>query len=178
MRPPRQYAVLLLLPLTLPLGACGGCGGDDGVTDDGPDAEVQPDSNGATVCPSLAEPQLTIDSYPATVSGSVQGEGADLAVEQGICEVEALFLGEFYPVTGEDAAVALTGLQPGAEYVVVLDAPDDDLGFYVVTGCDPATSEIAAGQCILFDDQSLGGERNLFTAPAGGEAWIVVDTTQ
>jgi hypothetical protein len=167
---------VLVAPLAL-LGACGGCGDDDapGRPDAADvDAAEPPDALPA-LCAELLEPVATFTAYPATYTGDVLGAGADLHVPEGRCDVESdRDNPAWFDQVGEDVAIRLDNLTVGATYAVSLRT-DVDLGFYVVTGCDPDTSAPAAGQCLVFDDNSNFGEDNYFTAPAG-PVWIVVDS--
>src|SRR5688572_23308330 len=122
MRTRRLSLMLLLLPLSLPLAACGGCGGDDGDDTAAPDAPIEPDA-GVGLCAELVTPLETVDSYPAFVTGDVIGEGADIRVEDGVCDVEDFFADEYFDPIGEDTVVALTGLEAGVVYGVRLDSP-------------------------------------------------------
>lgn len=146
-------SVLLLIPA---------CGDDASTGDDtGPDADP-----GA--CEGLGDPAGSITSYPGSFSGTVAGAGADLTVAEGTCTVD-----DFYDPVGEDVVVSLGGLTSGQKYAVVLDATDD-LGFYVLSGCEVADGMVT-GACDVFEDVSLAGEQHTFTA-SGETAWIVVDT--
>lgn len=165
----RAHHHLLLLAL---LPACGGGGGGTApdADDSGPDAET---FTGA--CAELGAPLETVDSYPAQVSGTITGAGADLAVAEGVCTVE----GDpseptwFDPV-GEDVVIRLDNLATGTDYAVIVDTAED-LGFYVVTGCDATAGGPVEGQCARFDDRNAAGESAAFTA-TGDTAWVVVDT--
>ena len=167
--------VLLPLLVVLPLGACGDDGG--GAPDASvPDAEVpDPDATPRPACAELGDPAATISSYPGSAAGTVVGAGADLQVAEGVCTVEG-DPGDpsYYAPIGEDAVVALAGLTPGTRYGVVLDSADD-LGFYVITGCDEDAGGPVAGQCHVFDDRTALGERHSFT-PDAADAFVVVDT--
>lgn len=151
-----------LLPALLLAFALSACG-DDG-PGAGPDADPGPGA-----CAALGAIATSLDSYPATFSGTVIGGGADLHVAEGVCTEEA-----FFDPTGEDIVVALTNLTAGTAYGVVL-ASEVDLGFYVLTDCGAiATGEVTGG-CPLFEDGTLTGESNDFVAPASGTVWLVID---
>lgn len=155
MKRPLLYSLLLVL-------ATAACGDDAATGDDAPDADL------GSVCAGLGAPTGTIAAYPGSYSGSVVGAGADLTVPEGTCTVE-----NYYEPIGEDLVVGLSGLRSGQLYAVVLDSADD-LGFYVLSGCDVADG-VVGGSCDVFEDVSFGGEEYTFTA-SGETAWIVVDT--
>lgn len=160
----------LLLPLLL-VAACGDDGGSS--PDSGPpDAEPPPPDAQPPACTELDDPAGTIASYPGSFSGTVLGAGANLMVAQGVCEVEE----SYYEPIGEDAVIALTGLTAGTEYGVIVDSADD-LGFYVITGCEESARGPVAGQCALFDDRTTRGEAHVFT-PDAADAFVVVDTAE
>jgi hypothetical protein len=160
--------VTLLCALALPLAACGG--GDDGGTPDAGD-----DASGT--CPSVETPTSSVTHFPASYSGSLKSSTNNLHVASGVCttEVDPGDGNKWYDETGPDNVLHLTGLTPNTVYGVVLECTDD-LGFYVITGCDAAAGNPGAGQCLLFDDEFLGSDEATFTAPTTGEVWIVVDT--
>lgn len=162
---------LLTLPLSLPLlltAACGG-GGDN---KDKPDASTSVDvdaSIAADVCTANGGPATTLSAYPAIYAGNVLGAGADYSVAEGICLDER----SHFSQEGEDQAIRLNNLTPGAPYVVeVVSAAD--LSFYVVTDC--AGAEIVANDCLLFaDQQPTKPELADFAAPDSGTVYIIVD---
>lgn len=167
---------LVLISLLLPLAAaCGDDGGGGGDDDPGVDAAPdEPDAPPAATCAELDAPLMTVSSYPAMVTGNVTGGGADVDVGDGVCAEQ----GGFYaPEVGEDVVVALTGLTAGASYGVILET-DDDLGFYVITGCNEAGTGPGDGQCLTYIDDSVVGERETFTAPADGVAYVVIDNAE
>ncbi len=153
----RHLLPALLLAVALPA-----CGGDDGAAT--PDA-----GDGPGECSAIGTIATTLDSYPATYSGTVIGGGADLHVAEMVCTEES-----FYDPTGEDVVIALTNLTPGSAYGVVVES-DSDLGFYIVTDCGAITDGEVTGGCPLFEDGTLAGELNTFVAPASGSAWLVID---
>lgn len=151
-----------LIPVAALLAAA--CGGDDG--DDGNNPDAGPDAPTGGACGVEA---TTLSTYPATFSGAVVGAGDDLDVGAGACADERGYYGPY----GEDQVIALTGLTAGATYVVELDT-EEDLGVYVTTTC--AGGAPATGACLLLVDQSLAFERGEFVGPAGGAAFLIVDT--
>lgn len=143
----------------LPVVACGG--DDDGGGGD------------ENLCPEMTTPSASIESYPGEYSGTTMGGGADLSVAEMGCADEGA--GWYEPV-GEDVVVALANLTPGQLYGVVLDSGQEDLGYYVVSGCDVALAGPAPGECMAFNDGTDFGEAGAFSAPESGDAWVVVDS--
>jgi hypothetical protein len=99
---------------------------------------------------------------------------ADLIVAEGICDVEDVF-DPWPPMIGEDLVVHLTNLEPLTTYDVSLES-NPDIGFYVISGCDPETAQPGAGQCQSVHEITPDGEEGTLSAPDGGELWIVIDT--
>lgn len=158
-----------LAALALPL-ALAACGDDGGPGTPGGDAAPDPGADASALCAEFAAPAETVSSYPASVSGDLSGAGAELSVAETVCLDER----RYYEQIGEDQVVHLSGLTPGAEYVLRLRA-GADLSFYVATGCDPAAAGPVSGQCLLFVDQALGREYGEFVASDAGEAFVVID---
>jgi hypothetical protein len=162
--------------LALPLAACGG--DDDGASPDAstqdPDADNSPDA-APSACHEVDSPTATI-AVPGDYSGTITGGGADLTAPEGACAQEGADPDSpfWWEEAGEDVVVQLTGLTAGSVYTVDLVATDeDDLGFYVITGCDNGAP--GTGQCPLFVDDMLAGEFWGFEA-TGTTAYVVVDT--
>ena len=149
------------------------CGGSDSKQQ--PDATILPDGPNFTgACAELGNPVSTISSYPGMYAGTVNGAGSNLRVDDGVCTNQVGgAMGYFDPV-GEDTVVKLTGLTVGTNYGVQL-VTDEDLSFYVITGCDGTAGGPTAGQCDTFDDARLTTETASFTATAT-EEYVVVDT--
>lgn len=160
---------LAIATLLVGLAACGGSDSKQ------PDATVLPDGpNFAGACAELGNPVSTISSYPGMYAGTVNGAGSNLRVDDGVCTNQVGgAMGYFDPV-GEDTVVKLTGLTVGTSYGVQL-VTDEDLSFYVISGCDGAAGGPTAGQCDAFDDARLTTETASFTATAT-EEYVVVDT--
>lgn len=153
------------------LAACGGGGGtgDDGVSHDAAMPDAAPPDALYPACAEFATPEQTLDMLPLAVMGDLAGDGADIAAP--ICAVVDAPFGQ--SSDGADAVFAVTGLDPGQPYVVRLSS-DDDLAFYVVTGCSAATGP-AGDECLLFEDaQTSQPEVGLFT-PTTSEVYVVVD---
>jgi hypothetical protein len=75
---------------------------------------------------------------------------------------------------GPDQVVLVDGLVPGTSYVVRLSS-DDDLLFYVATGCAGGAGPTTE-QCLLFQDATTSGaEVGTFVAP-GPSVYVIVDT--
>jgi hypothetical protein len=163
--------------LGLALAACGG-GDDDGGGGDNPggaDGGADgPDSGGGlpSECAEILAPVGTIDSYPGSFEGATIGGGADLSNPMGVCGENAA---DWYEEVGEDVVVALTGLEPGAPYAVTVDSAED-VGVYVVTGCQALNAGPAEGECLGYADLTAAGEQVGFVAPESGVAWAVVDS--
>ena len=162
--------------LGLALAACGG-GDDDGGGGDNPggadSGAVGPDSNDLPAeCAELVAPVGTIDSYPGSYDGATIGGGADLSNPQGVCGENAA---DWYEQVGEDVVVQLTGLTPGAPYAVTVDS-EEDVGVYVVTGCQALNAGPAEGECLGYADSTAVGEQIGFVGPESGIAWAVVDS--
>jgi len=154
----------LVMSLGLAVAACGDDGGTPSI-DAGPDA-VDIDAPAAGVC---GTPAATISTFPGMFTGATIGNGRHSVVAEGACAVEP----GYYGADGEDQVVALTGLTAGATYLVNLTT-DEDLSFYVATSCD--ASGPASGACLLHVDQYLRNESGVFTAPASGSVYIIVDS--
>jgi hypothetical protein len=172
MRQLRTVFILSILGLSV---AAAGCGDDDDDGGDadaavGPDAADSPDADVGAACPEFETPAGTISSVPGSFDGDVVGAGADLQVAEGVCTVES----SFFTQEGVDQVVAVTGLTAGTDYVARIRAAAD-LSMYVATECDTTTGGPAAGECLLFADAALGREFGAFTAPADGQAFVVVD---
>jgi hypothetical protein len=161
-----------VLLIALAAAACGGKSSSNPDAASGnPDASTTPDGPAAGACAEFAAPAGTI-ALPGTFDGSVVGKGADLSVAMGACATE---VDDFYfEPKGEDTVVKVTGLTSGSKYGVVLTT-DDDLSFYVATGC--MNGSPGAGQCAVFDDASYTTEAAAFTASAA-EEYIVIDNSE
>ncbi len=134
----------------------------------GPDADL-PDAEPTGPCTEFLAPSAVLDFYPATHQGDILGAGADFTVAAMACTKELTY----WDPSGEDLVVRLDGLTAGTAYAVTIDAASD-LSFYVTQGC--TDGNIATGDCILFTDDTIGGvEAGDFTAPASGQAFVVVD---
>ncbi|HEY4055995.1 MAG TPA: hypothetical protein VGM39_05275, partial [Kofleriaceae bacterium] len=86
-----------LLPTLLAVAACGG-GGGGGDDTSGDDA-----GSNVNAC---AMATLTIDGGAGMVTGALKGAGADVSAAEMSCADEQAY----YPPTGEDVVVSLTGL--------------------------------------------------------------------
>src|SRR5690349_3385879 len=167
----------MTLFLGLALAACGGGdddGGNGGDDPGGPDGGAGGPDGGdlPAECAELLAPVGTIDSYPGSFDGATVGGGADLGNPQGVCGENAA---DWYEQIGEDVVVQLTGLTPGAPYAVTVNT-EEDLGVYVVTGCQALNAGPAEGECLGYADSTAGGEQIGFVAPESGIAWAVVDS--
>jgi hypothetical protein len=152
---PSALAVALAFALSLALSACG----SSETTPDAPVAQVG--MCGAAVA--------TIATLPGEYTGATIGAGAELAVAEGACAEERGWFGS----NGEEQVIDVTGLTPDAYYVVEL-VTDEDLSFYVASGCDlvgPRREE-----CLLHVDTTLARELAEVKAPATGQFAIVVDS--
>lgn len=126
--------------------------------------------DGFPACAEFASPIATIDTLPLSLEGDLAGAGDDL-LSPGACAVIDAPFG--MASIGADAVVELDNLDAGTEYVVRL-AADDDLAFYVVTGCGSAAGP-TDDECLLFVDATTAtAEVGRFTAP-GGPVFVVVD---
>ena len=112
-----------------------------------------------------------IASYPGTYMGTVVGGGADLTVGMGECTAETGDL--WFDPVGEDVIVKLGGLTVGKNYVITLTTMDD-LSFYVVGSCPPATGNVTG--CLNFTDETFTNEAGVFVATAT-EHYLVVDAS-
>jgi hypothetical protein len=138
-------------------------GGPPPPVDAGPDVE-----HGA--CREVATPSQRVTGLPSRIAGSLTGAGADMVSPRACAEVVAPF---GTVSAGPDQVVAIDGLSPGAEYTVRLES-DEDLSFYVVTGCSSEGGP-TAGECLLFVDETTERvEVGRFVAPAT-TAYVVVD---
>jgi hypothetical protein len=157
----RGWALLVAISI---VAACDG--GGDAMPDAGP-----PSGDGAqAACREIGTPAYTASSLPMRIDGDLVGAGADLESPAACAEVDAPF-GAIS--AGADQVIEVTGLEPGAEYRVRLEA-DEDLAFYVVTGCSSADGPTDS-DCLLFVDASSDRvETGRFVAPAA-TAFIVVD---
>lgn len=148
--------------LVLALGVAGACGGG-GKSPDAAASDAPPSGS----CGSAAG---TIASVPGEFTGATVGAGANLAVAELTCLDQRTWLGS----NGEDQVVEVDGLAPGTVYVVDL-VTDEDLAFYVATGCDGGGPLEMA--CLLFVDQTAGDERGEFVAPPSGTVSVIVDSS-
>lgn len=148
--------------LVLVVAVAGGCGGGGKTPDAGP-ADA-PTTNG-----SCGTPAGTIASVPGEFTGATVGAGADLAVAEATCLDQRTWVGS----NGEDQVVEIDGLTPGTAYVVDL-VTDEDLAFYVATGCDAGGPLEMA--CLLYVDQTVGAERGEFVGPDTGKVSVIVDS--
>ena len=155
----KMNACRLRLTLALALVPAAACGGDD-------------DGGDPNLCTEMTTPSGSIDSYPGEFSGMTVGGGADLSTPEGACADET---GGWYEPVGEDVVVSLDNLTPGQMYGVMLESAED-VGYYVVTGCQIANSGPAPGECLAFNDATPAGESGVFTAPETGNVWVVVDS--
>jgi hypothetical protein len=102
-------------------------------------------------------------------AGTVIGGGKDLTASETACMTNTG--GAWFDPKGEDIVVKLSGLTVGKTYAVNLTT-QEDLSFYVTTGCQPLMGE-AVG-CLNFTDESLRSESGEFTATAT-EHFLVID---
>lgn len=159
------------LALLLPLSAA--CSDDGG---DVPDAAVPnidavvPDAMVIPACIEFETPAGTISGAPSMFQGNTIGEGANMQVAEGVCDVEL----DYFAQAGDDQVVAVTGLTDGVEYVARV-ASIADYAVYVATGCTEEAGGPAAGECLSFADETLAGEIAAFTAPADGNVFVVID---
>ena len=155
----------------------GACGDDDGGDADAGISFIDA-SNETPVdappappaCDEFAAPATTLSTYPATYSGDTGGAGADLEVASGVCTDERSYYGQ----PGDDQVVALTGLTAASEYAIKITSAAD-ISFYLATDCSDEAGGPAAGDCLLFVDESGGSEFGDFTAPASGAVMLVID---
>tara|TARA_R110002073_G_scaffold103664_5_gene234703 strand:+ start:13080 stop:15029 length:1950 start_codon:yes stop_codon:yes gene_type:complete len=147
--------------LPVALLAATACSSNGSSTDAAP-----PDAEPVGIC----TPAMVLSAYPANFSGDVVGAGADLDVAEGVCDVEF----SYYAQAGEDQVVELASLTPAANYVVIMES-EADLSFYVVSDCTGA--DPIAGECLVFTDAELADTPEVaeFTAPASGQAFVIVD---
>lgn len=152
----------VLFALGLGAAACGDDGGSTPGVDGGPDAAP------AGAC---GTPKTTLSTYPATYSDNTVGAGAHLSAAEGSCLDEQGWFGD----DGEDQVIELTGLTAGMHYLVELGT-DQDLSFYVATGCVGASP--ASGACLTHVDNQFTTEFGEFDAPASGTAYLVIDSPE
>ena len=107
---------------------------------------------------------------PGEFSGTTIGAGADVMVAEGACADERFFAGS----SGEDQVVNVLGLTPGTYYALELET-DDDLSFYVTTGCDAEGP--LADACLLHVDLSFRDELAEILAPPTGQFAVVIDSS-
>ena len=112
-----------------------------------------------------------ISSYPGTFAGTVVGGVADLTVGEMGCTANTGDL--WFDPVGEDVIIKLGGLTVGKSYVVKLTTMDD-LSFYVVGSCPPASGAVMG--CLNFTDETFTNEAGVFTATAT-EHYLVVDAS-
>ena len=110
-------------------------------------------------------------TYPGTFAGTVVGGVADLTVGEMSCTANTGDL--WFDPVGEDVIVKLGGLTVGKNYVVTLTTMDD-LSFYVVGSCPPATGAVT--ECLNFTDETFTNEAGVFVATAT-EHYLVVDAS-
>lgn len=159
--PYRRRMKKLACAIAIALAACSG--DDGGATDAGVDAPIDAPS---VTC---GTPAATLTTYPAMFTGSTDGAGNDLTVADSVCAEQNGYFG----ASGEDQLVELTGLTAGTTYVIELDT-DDDLSFYVTTGCLGGMP--ADDACLLHVDARFTDEVGQFVAPAGGAVFVVIDS--
>lgn len=124
-------------------------------------------------CVKFDEPVGSVDSYPAIYDGTLAAATSALSVTVGQCASEVAPFGVETP--GPDSTVLLSGLTPGAEYVLRMFSVSD-LAMYVTTSCDEDLRGPGTDGCLLFVDESVQPpERGSFIAPPNGEAVVVVD---
>lgn len=146
--------------------SCGGSGGapDAGPPDAGADAAVD---GGASSC----MPDESISAVPDRVTSTLDGAASMIDVGAQSCAVVDAPFG--VEADGPERVVTVAGLTPGTDYAARLLSADD-LAFYVGTGCAAAGDTVT--ECLLFVDASTRSrEVGRFTAPASGEAVVVVD---
>lgn len=161
----RRITYSLLLSLTAVAAACGGDDGDDG-DNNNPDAPPSPDAPSVVGC---GTPVTTITTYPSTYEGVVLGAGNDLTVDDGACADQR----DYYGSSGDDHVIALTGLTPGARYLLQLTT-QEDIMMYVTEDC--SGGQPSSGSCLLLVDQTTRNEVGDFMAPADGTVTVVIDT--
>lgn len=150
------------------------CGDGSSAPDGGVDGDVgdaAPDAPDYPACGEFDTPAITISQLPLAYMGDLGDAGADVVAPDDCQLVDAPF---GVSTIGADAVVAVEGLVAGMEYIVRL-AADDDLAFYVATGCSTASGP-AGGECLLFVDATVDvAEVGRFTAPPEGRVFVVVD---
>ncbi|MBT8495870.1 MAG: PPC domain-containing protein [Deltaproteobacteria bacterium] len=159
------------LLLSLSLAGIAACGDNKDLDDPDRDDPQQQ----LTACDALGNPSDTVSEFPAIIDGTLAGKPAALAVGPGECGSESAPFGVEVP--GPDSVVALSGLEPGAEYIIRLFSASD-LAVYVLDGnaCDSETNGLAAGSCLTFSDDTVQPpERASFVAPDSGTANLVID---
>lgn len=159
---PFALSVLITLGCSGGGPALPGDGGDDGGRD--------PNDAGGGACSALMNPTATITSLPARIHGDLENMPGRFEVAAGACDQQQ----SWGPVTGPEAVYALEGLVPGKEYVASVFGIMN-LALYVVTGCDEQSGQPGAGQCLAFSAADRLGELLVFTAPADGRAFLIVD---
>lgn len=154
------------------LAACGdGSGAPDGGGADADVPDARPDAADYPACMEFDAPTISFGELPLAWLGDLGEAGADVVAPDDCQLVDAPF---GVSTIGADAVVAIDGLIAGMEYVVRLDA-DDDLAFYVATGCSTESGP-AGGECLLFVDATVDvAEVGRFVAPEGGRVYVIVD---
>jgi len=150
---------MLHRPLALCLVLIAACGDDSN--------PATPDAPGGACTGTVGE----ILTYPGTFAGTVVGGVADLTVGEMDCTANTGDL--WFDPVGEDVIVTLGGLTVGKSYLVSLTTADD-LSFYVVGGCPPATGAVMG--CLNFTDETFTNEAGVFVATAT-EHYVVVDAS-
>ena len=158
----RRLAALLAIGLVT-----GACSKDDEPTS--PDAGGLPsDDDGGSGFAACAEFSAAPVVVPATVESAV--EGADVTSPLECAQINAPYGAES---AGPDRVIPLVGLRVDTAYMVKLTSPED-LGFYIVSGCNTETGP-ASDQCLVFEDSSLGGVEAARFVATQPQAYVVVD---
>ena len=179
--------VTAAIPLIAAVAIGAGCGGGSnsadahGTIDGG--TGIDSGTTDAPVGGLCGTADFTVSTYPGTASGAIVGSTGMLTVAMGVCAVEGSAASPFYDAPdGATQVVLLTGLTSGTTYDVNL-AADDDLLFFVATGCGAMGP--TGNQCLLFEDDTFGTdsatmgtgiENGIFVAPASGTVAVIVGT--
>jgi hypothetical protein len=142
------------------------CGDGASLVPDALPPDAPPDA--PPVFPACAEFSTPTTTLPAHVTSTLAG--ADVQSPSSCTETNAPYGVES---RGADRVVPIAGLREGVRYVVKLESTSD-LAFYVTTGCSTSRGP-SSDQCVLFQDESLGGTEVGSFVASGPVAWVVVD---
>ncbi|MGE0549695.1 MAG: hypothetical protein AB7O24_28840 [Kofleriaceae bacterium] len=155
----------LVLAVLVAVVACGDGGARPAPMDAPSDAAPVVDAPGFPACGEFGVASVAV---PAHVISAL--DTADLESPLGCSEIDAPFGVES---AGPDRVIPLRNLTAGTAYVVRVISPSD-LAFYVVTGCSTARGP-NDGECLLFEDASVGEREVGRFVAASSTAYIVVD---